>query len=85
METKNRELLEDKLPAIKERVENEAKHGDKSKAAKNAEISVATLNRGLNQDSFDKVSDDQYAGIVELMKILNTRKNKRSELSGYVN
>lgn len=81
--TTNRE--KDMIQTIKARIEKELKFGDKAEACRKAGISVTTLDRGLAKESYDDVTDFEHEGIKELMKILNSRKNKQSEIESYVN
>lgn len=74
----------DKLFLIKERIEKEIKFGDKAQACRNAGITPTTFDRGLSKDSFDKLSAPEYNGIVELIKILNLRRDKLSEIESFI-
>lgn len=69
----------DRLQIVNERIDAEVRYGDKAEACRKAKVSVTTLDRGLSREKYDDVTDDEHKGIVELMKILNERKNKQTE------
>mgnify|MGYP001365047986 FL=1 len=71
----------DTLSIIKERIENESKHGDKAKACRRAGISPTTYESGIKKSIYDDLTDGEEAVLLAHIAILDERKKERDKIS----
>lgn len=76
----------DLLEIYKERIANEAKHGDKAKACKNAGGYTPRIYlNALEKEKISDLTDGELRVITALIKILNERKAEVLELKHHEN
>lgn len=64
----------DILSIWKDRIENEAKYGDKTQACSNAGTTMTTYQTAMRKETFSELTDTEIRVLVDMIKILDERK-----------
>lgn len=70
----------DILSIWKDRIENEAKYGDKTQACSNAGSTMTTYQTAMKKERFSELTDKEIGVLVEVIKILDARKEANLKL-----
>lgn len=70
----------DLLEIYKERIKNEAKHGDKADACRYAKYSARTYLNAMAKNKIHELTDGEFCVIEALIKILDQRKSERQKV-----
>lgn len=80
------EEFKDPLEIIKERIKNERRRNDKSKACLKAGVSPSTYENALKKEKYSELTNGEEAALLAHIGILNERiENQRKIVSDYVN
>ena len=70
----------DILSIWKDRIENEAKYGDKTQACKNAGTTMTTCQTAMKKETYLELTDTEIRVLEEVIKILDARKEVTQRL-----
>ena len=73
-------MEKDILSVWKDRIEREAKHGDKTRACKAADVTMTTYQTAMRKESFSALTDAEVAALTEMVKLLDERAEAVSKL-----
>lgn len=70
----------DILSIWKDRIEKEAKYGDKTQACKNVGTTMTTYQTAMRKEAFPELTDTELSVLVAMIKLLDARKEAAQKL-----